>query len=111
MGVSSVSVAHKRGQEGPTVVSQSCWDGNRRLPPSTTSASRCCFPEVSDIGVLPNCGRAAFRSVFDIHLYVVPRQNDDKLWLTKDTLLRRDPDREKTAHTVRAALEKVDATE
>jgi hypothetical protein len=51
MGVSSVSVAHERGQDGPTVVSQSCWDGNRRLPLSTTSASRCCFPEVSDIGV------------------------------------------------------------
>ncbi|MGO9154760.1 hypothetical protein [Mycobacterium sp.] len=41
----------------------------------------------------------------------MPRQNDDKLWFTKDTLLRRDPDREKTAHTLRAALEKVDATE
>src|SRR6516162_1960084 len=51
MGVSSLSTAHKRGQDGPTVVSQSCWDGNRRLLPSTTSASRCCFREVSDIGV------------------------------------------------------------
>ena len=31
MGASSLSTAHKRGQDGPTVVFQSCWDGNRRL--------------------------------------------------------------------------------
>ena len=56
-------------------------------------------------------GRAAFQSVFHIHLHVVPRQNGDKLSFAKGMLLRRDPDREKTGRTLREALEKIDATE
>jgi diadenosine tetraphosphate (Ap4A) HIT family hydrolase len=57
-------------------------------------------------------GRAAFQSVFHIHLHVVPRQNgDNKLSFAKGMLLRRDPDREKTGRTLREALEKIDATE
>ena len=61
--------------------------------------------------VVLNDGRAAFQSVFHIHLHVVPRQNGDKLSFAKGMLLRRDPDREKTGRTLREALEKVDATE
>ena len=58
--------------------------------------------------VVPNYGRAAFQSVFHIHLHVVPRQNGDKLSFAKGKLLRRDPDREKTGRTLRQALEKID---
>jgi diadenosine tetraphosphate (Ap4A) HIT family hydrolase len=61
--------------------------------------------------VVLNDGRAAFQSVFHIHLHVVPRQNGDKLSFAKGMLLRRDPDRKKTGRTLRAALEKIDATE
>ena len=61
--------------------------------------------------VLLNDGRAAFQSVFHIHLHVVPRQNGDKLSFAKGVLLRRDQDREKTGRTLREALAKLDATE
>lgn len=59
--------------------------------------------------VVLNDGRAAFQSVFHIHLHVVPRRNGDKLSFAKGMLLRRDPDREKTGRTLREALEKIDA--
>lgn len=60
--------------------------------------------------VVINDGRAAFQSVFHIHLHVVPRQNGDKLAFAKGMLLRRDPDREETGRILREALEKIDAT-
>ncbi|MEB3051685.1 HIT family protein [Mycolicibacter sp. MYC123] len=56
-----------------------------------------------------NDGRAAFQSVFHIHLHVVPRRSGDKLAFAKGMLLRRDPDRERTAELLRAALADVDA--
>ncbi len=61
--------------------------------------------------VVLNDGRAAFQSVFHIHLHMVPRQKGDKLSFAKGMLLRRNPDREKTGRTLREALEKIDATE
>ncbi len=41
-----------------------------------------------------NDGKAAFQTVFHIHLHVVPRKTGDKLAFAKGMLLRRDPDRE-----------------
>lgn len=59
--------------------------------------------------VVINDGRAAFQSVFHIHLHVVPRRNGDKLSFAKGMVLRRDPDRETTGRILRAALAKIDA--
>lgn len=51
-----------------------------------------------------NDGRAAFQSVFHIHLHVVPRRAGDRLSFAKGLLVRRDPDREGTGAILRAAL-------
>lgn len=51
-----------------------------------------------------NDGRAAFQSVFHIHLHVVPRQAGDKLAFVKGMLLRRDPDRETSGKILRGAV-------
>jgi histidine triad (HIT) family protein len=56
-----------------------------------------------------NDGKAAFQSVFHIHLHVVPRRNGDKLSFAKGMLLRRDPDRETTGRILRDALAEIDA--
>ncbi|MGB3894911.1 HIT family protein [Mycolicibacter sinensis] len=55
-----------------------------------------------------NDGRAAFQSVFHIHLHVVPRRSGDKLSFAKGVLMRRDPDREQTGKILRAALADAD---
>ena len=54
-------------------------------------------------------GKAAFQSVFHIHLHVLPRQAGDKLSFAKGMLLRRDPDREETGRILRDALAELDA--
>jgi histidine triad (HIT) family protein len=56
----------------------------------------------TNIGI--NDGRAAFQTVYHIHLHVLPRRNGDKLSLAKGMVLRRDPDREATAQILRQAL-------
>jgi diadenosine tetraphosphate (Ap4A) HIT family hydrolase len=56
-----------------------------------------------------NDGRAAFQSVFHIHLHVLPRRTGDKLSVAKGMLLRHDPDREATGQTLRDALARIDA--
>jgi diadenosine tetraphosphate (Ap4A) HIT family hydrolase len=55
-----------------------------------------------------NDGKAAFQSVFHIHLHVVPRQDGDKLSFAKGMLLRRDPDRETSGRMLREALAQLD---
>jgi diadenosine tetraphosphate (Ap4A) HIT family hydrolase len=55
-----------------------------------------------------NDGRAAFQSVFHVHLHVLPRRNGDKLSVAKGMLLRRDPDREATGQILRDALARID---
>ena len=55
-----------------------------------------------------NDGRAAFQSVFHIHLHVVPRRSGDKLAFAKGMVLRRDPDRERTGELLRTALAEID---
>ncbi len=57
-----------------------------------------------------NDGRAAFQTVFHIHLHVLPRRNGDKLSVAKGMLVRRDPDREATAQILRDALARIDAS-
>jgi diadenosine tetraphosphate (Ap4A) HIT family hydrolase len=58
-----------------------------------------------------NDGRAAFQSVFHIHLHVLPRRNGDKLSFAKGMVLRRDPDREATGRILRDALARIDASQ
>ncbi|MGB3286620.1 HIT family protein [Mycolicibacter algericus] len=56
-----------------------------------------------------NDGKAAFQSVFHIHLHVVPRRSGDKLSFAKGMLVRRDPDRERTGELLRTAVARLDA--
>jgi histidine triad (HIT) family protein len=58
-----------------------------------------------------NDGRAAFQTVFHVHLHVLPRRNGDKLSVAKGMLLRRDPDREATGRILREALARIDASQ
>ncbi|OBG83535.1 HIT family hydrolase [Mycobacterium sp. E802] len=61
--------------------------------------------------IVINDGKAAFQSVFHIHLHVVPRQAGDKLSFVKGMMMRRDPDREESGRLLRAALAELDASE
>lgn len=61
--------------------------------------------------VVINDGRAAFQSVFHLHLHVIPRRNGDKLSFAKGVLVRRDPDLEATGQILRAGLAQLDATQ
>ncbi len=67
------------------------------------------FADATNIGI--NDGRAAFQSVFHIHLHVLPRRNGDKLSVARGMLLRRDPDREATGRILRDALARIDASQ
>ncbi|TPG25229.1 HIT family protein [Mycolicibacterium hodleri] len=54
--------------------------------------------------IVVNDGKAAFQSVFHIHLHVAPRKIGDKLSFAKGLVVRRDPDREATGRILRDAL-------
>ncbi|KMO80195.1 HIT family protein [Mycolicibacterium chubuense] len=58
-----------------------------------------------------NDGKAAFQTVFHIHLHVVPRRDGDKLSFAKGMLVRRDSDREETGRLLREALAQIDTAE
>ncbi|BDX30867.1 hydrolase [Mycobacterium antarcticum] len=58
--------------------------------------------------IVVNDGKAAFQSVFHIHLHVAPRKTGDKLSFAKGLVVRRDPDREATARILRDALAGLD---
>lgn len=51
-----------------------------------------------------NDGKAAFQTVFHVHLHVAPRKDGDKLTFAKGLVVRRDPDREATGRILRTAL-------
>ncbi|MDT5078763.1 MAG: histidine triad family protein [Mycobacterium sp.] len=59
--------------------------------------------------IVINDGKAAFQSVFHIHLHVAPRKSGDKLSFAKGLVVRRDPDREATGRILRDALANLDA--
>lgn len=59
--------------------------------------------------IVINDGKAAFQTVFHIHLHVAPRQDGDKLSFAKGLVVRRDPDREATGRILRDALAELDA--
>lgn len=59
--------------------------------------------------IVINDGKAAFQSVFHIHLHVAPRQDGDKLSFAKGLVVRRDPDRDETARFLRDALARLEA--
>jgi histidine triad (HIT) family protein len=54
--------------------------------------------------IVINDGKAAFQTVFHIHLHVAPRLDGDKLSFAKGLVVRRDPDREGTGRILREAL-------
>jgi diadenosine tetraphosphate (Ap4A) HIT family hydrolase len=58
--------------------------------------------------IVINDGKAAFQSVFHVHLHVAPRQTGDKLSFAKGLVVRRDPDREETGRILRDALAKLE---
>jgi histidine triad (HIT) family protein len=61
--------------------------------------------------IVINDGKAAFQSVFHIHLHVAPRQDGDKLSFAKGLVVRRDPDRDATGRILRDALAQLEATQ
>jgi diadenosine tetraphosphate (Ap4A) HIT family hydrolase len=58
--------------------------------------------------VVINDGKAAFQTVFHIHLHVLPRRSGDKLSFAKNMVLRRDPDREESGRLLREAIAELD---
>lgn len=54
--------------------------------------------------IVINDGKAAFQTVFHLHLHVAPRQDGDKLSFAKGLVVRKDPDREGTGRILRDAL-------
>lgn len=60
--------------------------------------------------IVINDGKAAFQSVFHIHLHVAPRHHGDKLSFAKGLVVRHDPDREATASILRDGLAQLDST-
>jgi len=54
--------------------------------------------------IVINDGKAAFQTVFHLHLHVAPRLDGDKLSFAKGLVVRRDPDREGTGRILRDAL-------
>ena len=61
--------------------------------------------------VVINDGKAAFQSVFHIHLHVAPRKSGDKLSFAKGLMVRHDPDLEATGRILRDALATIDTFE
>ena len=69
-------------------------------------ATRACgLADANNIAI--NDGKAAFQTVFHIHLHVVPRRDGDELAFAKGMIVRRDPDRDATGRMVRTALERL----
>ncbi len=82
-----------------------------RLGQRIAQAARTSGLHADGNNVVINDGKAAFQTVFHIHLHVLPRQSGDKLSVAKGVLLRRDPDREETGRILRAALAELDSAQ
>jgi histidine triad (HIT) family protein len=78
--------------------------GMARLGQRIAQAARNSGLHADGNNIVINDGRAAFQTVFHIHLHVAPRHEGDKLSFAKGLVVRRDPDREETARLLREAL-------
>lgn len=100
-------VIPKRHSVDLTDTSADILNGLIAIGQRVAQATRACgFADANNIAI--NDGKAAFQTVFHIHLHVVPRRNGDKLSFAKGMLLRRDPDRETTGSILRTALAQLD---
>ena len=75
-----------------------------RLGQRIARAARASGLHADGNNIVINDGKAAFQSVFHIHLHVTPRHTGDKLTFAKGLVVRKDPDREATARILRDAL-------
>lgn len=78
--------------------------GMMRLGQRIARAARASGLHADGNNIVINDGKAAFQSVFHIHLHVTPRHTGDKLSFAKGLVVRKDPDREATARILRDAL-------
>ena len=78
--------------------------GMMRLGQRIARAARASGLHADGNNIAINDGKAAFQSVFHIHLHVTPRHTGDKLTFAKGLVVRKDPDREATARILRDAL-------
>ena len=78
--------------------------GMMKLGQRIARAARASGLHADGNNIVINDGKAAFQSVFHIHLHVAPRQTGDKLSFAKGLVVRKDPDRESTARILRDAL-------
>ena len=78
--------------------------GMMRLGQRIARAARTSGLHADGNNIVINDGKAAFQSVFHIHLHVAPRQSGDKLSFAKGLVVRKDPDREATGRILRDAL-------
>jgi diadenosine tetraphosphate (Ap4A) HIT family hydrolase len=74
-------------------------------------AARASELEADGNNIAINDGKAAFQSVFHIHLHVAPRKSGDKLSFVKGLVVRRDPEREATGRILREALAQLDTAQ
>jgi len=81
-----------------------------RIGQRIAQAARASELEADGNNIAINDGKAAFQSVFHIHLHVAPRKSGDKLSFAKGLVVRRDPEREETGRILREALANIDAT-
>jgi diadenosine tetraphosphate (Ap4A) HIT family hydrolase len=79
-----------------------------RIGQRIAKASRASELAADGNNIVVNDGKAAFQSVFHIHLHVAPRKSGDKLSFAKGLVVRRDPDREATGRILREALDRQD---
>lgn len=83
--------------------------GMARLGQRIAKAARRSGLHADGNNVVINDGKAAFQTVFHIHLHVLPRRSGDKLAFAKNMVLRRDADREESGRLLRQALSDLDS--
>jgi diadenosine tetraphosphate (Ap4A) HIT family hydrolase len=82
-----------------------------RIGQLIAKAARASELEADGNNIAINDGKAAFQSVFHVHLHVAPRKSGDKLSFAKGLVVRRDPEREATGRILREALAQLDSTQ
>ena len=82
-----------------------------RIGQRIAQAARASELEADGNNIAINDGKAAFQSVFHVHLHVAPRKAGDKLSFAKGLVVRRDPEREATGRILREALAQLDTAQ